>query len=158
MAKMASTFRAILILKRRDAASTKVKDDIPFESFMDLRNAPLSGSSELFPKEAVEKAIEKSSQVFHDKAIRKTNFQGKPAKKSTRRLQFFQSSQQPSLRSILLPSPPGSRLVGVRLRPLHPALRLLPPLTGMGGGRSFEGFWSPSQPWVGGVLKRHLAS
>ena len=49
---------------------------------MDLRNAPLSGPSELFPKEAFGRAIEKSSRVLHDKAIRKAVSQDKLAKKS----------------------------------------------------------------------------
>ena len=48
---------------------TKVKDSILFESFKDLCNFPLSGSSELFPREAVEKATEKSSWVLHYEAI-----------------------------------------------------------------------------------------
>ena len=65
VAKTASSIWANLILKRRDAVLTKVKDSISFESFMDLPDSPLSGSTELFPKEAVEKAIEKSSRVLH---------------------------------------------------------------------------------------------
>ena len=71
VANMASIVWANLILKMRDAVLTKVKDSIPFEFFVDLRNFPLSGSTELFPREAVKKAIEKSSRVLYNEAIRK---------------------------------------------------------------------------------------
>ena len=63
VAKTASIVWANLVLKWRDAVLTKVKDSISFESFMDLRNLPLSGFSKLFPTEAIEKAIEKLSHV-----------------------------------------------------------------------------------------------
>ena len=77
-----------------DAVLTSVRDNISFELFMDLRNILLTGSSELFPKEAVEKAIEKSSQVLHDEAIRKAVSQDKLAKKFMKQLKFSQSSWQ----------------------------------------------------------------
>ena len=38
---------------------------------MDLRNSLLSGSSDSFPKDTVEKVVVKSSCVLHDKAISK---------------------------------------------------------------------------------------
>ena len=68
---------------------------------MDLWNALLSYSSELFPKEVVEKAIVKSSRVVHFEVIRKAVFQKKLTKKSVKRLQFSQSSRrsQPPKRS-----------------------------------------------------------
>ena len=52
----------------------------------------MSGSTELFTKETVEKATEKSSRVLHDEAIRKAVFLDNPSNKSTKRLQFPQSS------------------------------------------------------------------
>ena len=61
---------------------------------MDLPNPPLSGFMALFPKDAVEWAIEKSSRVPHDETIWKAVFLDKPAKKSTKRLRFSQSSRQ----------------------------------------------------------------
>ena len=88
VAKTTPTLSASLILKCRDVVSTKVKDNI-FESFMDLRNAPLSGSSEFFPKDAVEKAIEKSVRVLHNEAIKKSLSLDKPAKKSTMWMTVF---------------------------------------------------------------------
>ena len=57
---------------------------------MDLRNASLSGSSELFPKDAVEK----SSWVLHDETIYKAIALKKPAKKSTKKLQFSKLAWQ----------------------------------------------------------------
>ena len=50
---------------------------------MDPKNSPLSGSAELFLKDAVRKDIEKSSQVglLHDEAILKAVSQDKPVKK-----------------------------------------------------------------------------
>ena len=44
---------ANIILKQHDAMLAKVKDSISFESFVDLRNALLSSSSELFPGEVL---------------------------------------------------------------------------------------------------------
>ena len=46
VAKTASTLWANFVLKRRDAVLAKVKDSISLESFMELRNARLSGSTE----------------------------------------------------------------------------------------------------------------
>ena len=79
VAKIALIMWVNLVLKRHDAVLTKVKDSISFESFMDHRNSLLSGSSELFPAEAVEKATEKSSLVLHDEVIRKAMTAEKPA-------------------------------------------------------------------------------
>ena len=74
------------ILKCQDAVLTKVKDNISFVSFMDLHNSPLSRATELFSKDAVERAVEKSSRGLHGKAIQKAVSLNKPAKKSTKRL------------------------------------------------------------------------
>ena len=60
VAETASTMLANL-LKCRDTALAKVKDNISFESFMDLRNSSLSDSSELSSKDVVKKAIVKAS-------------------------------------------------------------------------------------------------
>ena len=48
VAKTASTIWANTLLKHCDAVHGKVKDNISFESFMELHNAPLPDSAELF--------------------------------------------------------------------------------------------------------------
>ena len=70
------------------SASRKVKDNIS-ESFTELRNTSLSGLTELFPHGALEKMAEKSSQVLHDKAIRKVVMMNKGQKKPAKKLQVF---------------------------------------------------------------------
>ena len=50
----------------------------------------------LFPEEAVEKAIEKSSCVLHDEVIWKVVSTEKPAQKATKCLHFLQSTKRPS--------------------------------------------------------------
>ena len=57
---------------------------------MDLSDTPLSGSAKLFPQEALEKAVERSSQVLHDEVIRKALTINKPPKKAAKRLYFSQ--------------------------------------------------------------------
>ena len=135
---------------------TKVKDNI-FKSFMNLTNALLSGSLELFPKEAVERVIEQLSWFLHNKAIRIEVSQDKPAKKSIKRLQFSQSSRQPqsSKCSALQSTGKSSGRIVVSFA-LHLALRLPPPPDA--GGRSSESFLPPLQLQVGGVLGRHWIS
>ena len=49
------------------------------ESYMDLRNSKISSGEELFPTDVLEKAIEKSSKVFHNEALRKVVTQNKPS-------------------------------------------------------------------------------
>ena len=88
MAKTESTMWANLILKRHDAVLVKVKDNIS-ESFTDLRNSPLSGSSELFHKDAVEKAIVKAGCDLHDEAIRRVVTVEQLSKKHLKHLQLF---------------------------------------------------------------------
>ena len=88
--KTASTVLASVVLKRLDDVLAKVKDSISFESFTKLRNAKLSLSAELFAAEAVEK----SSHVLHDEAIRKAVSAEKLAHKSAKKLYFSQPSQQ----------------------------------------------------------------
>ena len=121
--EMALTLWANLILKRRDAVLTKVKDNIS-ESFMalgmliclvrwicslrKLSRGPLrspAGSSTMRP----------SGKVSQDK----------PAKKLTKCLQFSLSSRQPqsSKRSACLNFRKAS--VGVRFLSIHSALKLL---------------------------------
>ena len=65
-------------LKCRDAVLTKVKDSMSFESFMDLRNSKILTREELFPLEVLDKAIEDSSKVLHDEAIRELVTRDKP--------------------------------------------------------------------------------
>ena len=89
--KMSSTKWANLLLKRGDR---ETEDDIPFKSSIDLCNAPLSGSSGPFLREALEKAVEKSSRVLHDKAIKKSMTQEKPSKKPAKEIQFSQLAHQ----------------------------------------------------------------
>ena len=62
-----------------------------FNPFMDLHNAPLSGSLELLRKEALEKAVEHSSCVLHGEVIWKVVMIEKPLKKPAKHLQFSQS-------------------------------------------------------------------
>ena len=71
----------------------KVKDSINFESFMDLHNAKLSSSTELFSANVLEKAVERSSKVLQDEAIYKTVAQEKPQHKG-KKLHFSQQSCQ----------------------------------------------------------------
>ena len=63
-----------------------------FESFTKLCNAPLSGSTDLFPQDAVERAMENSSHVLHDEAIRKVVTMEKGQKKCAKKLQFYLSA------------------------------------------------------------------
>ena len=93
VAKTASTLWANLLLKCWDTVLIQVKDNILFESFKDLRNSPLYGSMKLFPMDAVELAIEKSSRVLHEEAIWKAVSLDKPAEKSNKWLQFSQYSR-----------------------------------------------------------------
>ena len=88
VATTASTVWSNLVLKRRDAILTKVKGSISFESFMDLHNSPFSESTELFLKEAVEKAVEKSSRVLHDRVIQKAVSAENLAQEATKHLHF----------------------------------------------------------------------
>ena len=60
-----------MLLKRRDAVLGKLKDNMTSESFIDLCDAPLSGSAELFLWKALQKAVEKSCHALHDEAIRR---------------------------------------------------------------------------------------
>ena len=85
VAKMASTLWANVILKQRDAVLAKVKDSVSFESFMDFRNSKISMGEELFPTDVLVKAIEKSSKVLHDEAIRKAVTRNKPSARGKKR-------------------------------------------------------------------------
>ena len=70
----------------------KVKDSISFKSFINLHNAKMSGSTEFFPADVLEKAVEKSSWELHDEAICKALSVDKPPHKSVKKLHFSQSS------------------------------------------------------------------
>ena len=91
--KTALTLWTNVVLKRRDAVLAKVKDSISFESFMDLRITKLSSGSDLFLADVLEKAVERSSKVLHDKAIQKAITQDKPQSKG-KKLHFSQPSCQ----------------------------------------------------------------
>ena len=92
--KTVSTVWANLLLKCHDAVLGKLKDNMSFESFMDLCSVLESGSAELFPQEALERALEKSSCVFHDEAIREVVTIDKLLRKPTKRLQFSHAACQ----------------------------------------------------------------
>ena len=79
VAKTASTLWADIILKRRDSVLAKVTGSLSFESFMNLRNSKISTGEKLFPTDVLDKAIEKSSKVLHDEAIRKAVTRDKPS-------------------------------------------------------------------------------
>ena len=49
----------------------KVKDNMSSDSFMELCDAPLPSFPDLFPCLPLDKAVEKSSHVLHNKAIHK---------------------------------------------------------------------------------------
>ena len=108
----------------------------------------LSGSAELFSKEALEKAVER---VLHDEAIRKAVSLKKPLKKSAKRLRFPQAACKfPPMKH----SGTHSGLPQERVLP-HLLPRLFFHPSDMGGGRSFEGFLPPSKLQVGGILVWH---
>ena len=87
-AKTAFTIWANALFKCRDVVLGKVKDNISFDFFMELHNAPLCGLTKLFPYGALERAAEKSSQVLHDEAIRKVVTMGKKKKQILRKTIF----------------------------------------------------------------------
>ena len=67
--KTALTMWASLLLKCCDAVLGKLKDNMSFDSFMELLNACLSGCSELFPRRSLGKAVEKSKAFFMTKQL-----------------------------------------------------------------------------------------
>ena len=79
VAKTTSTLWANLMLKRRDVVLAKVKDAVSFESFMHLRSSKIWTGEELSLMDILDKAIEKSSKVLHDEAIRKAVTCNKPS-------------------------------------------------------------------------------
>ena len=50
-------------LKYHDAVLAKIKNNVSFVSFMDVRNSPSSESQDVLPKGGVEMPIVKSSRV-----------------------------------------------------------------------------------------------
>ena len=80
-------------LKCCDTVLAKVKNSMSFESFMNLRNTTVSAGTELFPAEVFEKAVEMSSKVLHDEAIRKEVSRDKPTSRG-KKLHFSSSSLQ----------------------------------------------------------------
>ena len=62
--KTAPIIWANALLKSCDAILGKVKDNLSFESYIELGNAPISCLTELFSWSASERAAEKSSQVL----------------------------------------------------------------------------------------------
>ena len=135
----------------------KIEDNISFKLFMDLWNDLLLGSSELFPKEAVEKAVEKSNRVFHDGQFGRPYHRTSQPRSLLRDCSFHIRCCKLGLPNVPFPSPPGSRQGSVLHLPHPLVLRLLPP-AGAGEGRSFKSFSPSSQLQMGGVLGWHRAS
>ena len=126
-------------VKDLEAAARTIMEAMSFKSLMDLRNALLLGSSELFPQ----RMWEKSSRVLHD-------FE-KTVKKS-KTLQFSQLAQQFHVSEC--PGPQSSRPA-----PGKGTLSGSKTLSSSDRrGRSFESFLPPSQLQVGGILGRHWNS
>ena len=92
--KMVLTMWGNLLLKLWDIILGKLRDKVSFNSFMELRNASLSGSLDFFPRNSSDKAVEKSSLVLHDEAVRKAVTLEKPPKKLVKKIQFSQESWQ----------------------------------------------------------------
>ena len=115
-----------------------VKDNVSFESFMEVCNAPLSDSTGLFLLGALERAAEKLSCVLHDEAIWKVVSRDKEQKK----LQFTQLAHGRQSAGLL--DSHSSRTVSGRVLPL-PANE--------GRGRSFKRFLV-SQSTTGGRHSR----
>ena len=90
VAKTVSTICVNALLKRCDAILGKVKNNISYESFMELCNTSFLDSTELFLQDTLERAIEKLSCVFHDEEIWKIVSIDKGQKKSAKKLQFTQ--------------------------------------------------------------------
>ena len=84
----------------------KVKGNISFESFMELRN-----STEWFPWGALERAAKKSGCVFHDEAIRKAVLMDNPQKKPTSVFSLLSQLTGGSQLNVRTPNLPG-RLQG----------------------------------------------
>ena len=110
---------------------------------MGLRNAKVSAGLELFPVEVLEKAVEKSSKVLHDEAIRKAVSSGKPASRE-KKLHFSNTLASGNGCNSSNPrnsqGPRLDRCSGPLPRCCDPPKLLLLPLVG-GRGRSFEGFF-----------------
>ena len=69
-ARIASVFWTNVVFKCRDAVLTKIKISMAFEIKMELRNAPIIGSTELLPSKMVSKAKEKLSRFLRVEAIK----------------------------------------------------------------------------------------
>ena len=72
----------------------KVKDNIKFESFMELHKTPLSSSSELFPCSALKVPAEKLNQVLYNEVIQSAVTIDKGHKKPAKRAVFPVSMQE----------------------------------------------------------------
>ena len=90
MAMTASINWSHLAFKLHNAVLGEVKDNISFESCMELCNAPLSSLTELFLNGALGREAEKSSRVLHDKVTRKAVTMQKKQQKHSKKIQFSQ--------------------------------------------------------------------
>ena len=66
----------------------KLKDNMSFDSFMELLTTPFSSLSDLFLHNSLNKVLKKSSCVLHDEAIQKAVSFEKPSKKWPKKIQF----------------------------------------------------------------------
>ena len=71
VARTSSSIWVNLLLKCRDAVLGKLKDNVSFDSVMELCNTAPSSSYDLFPRDSLDKVVEKSSRILHEEAIRK---------------------------------------------------------------------------------------
>ena len=148
-------------IKRHNAVLGEVKDNISFESCMELCNAPLSSLTELFLNGALGREAEKSSRVLHDKVTRKAVTMQKKQQKPSKKIQF---SQLAPWRQVLRnsDSQPSKTLSGkgssLFFFFFFSRQILLPLLASSGRGKSFEGSLPPSQLQVGGILSQHWHS
>ena len=151
-----SAFSQSLKLTSQEATQMKEVDvRHPQQPPMHLQNAPSSGLSELFPKEALEMAVERSSCVLHDKVIRKAMSLEKPPKKSAKRFQFSQSARQsqPTKRS----GPQSSQPTSGKGTPFSSSSGVKTPSSSIrhGRGRSLQSSLSPFQLHVESILGQH---
>ena len=108
VAKIAPTLWFNALLKHQNSVLGNVKDNMSFNSFMELWNASLSDSPDLFPRSTLGKMGGKSSCVHLDEAIFKAVSLEKPAKAKLKNLHFSQQSWH--AQSAKRPSPRSSQL------------------------------------------------
>ena len=145
--RTSSNIWAISLLMFCNAVLGKVKDNISFESFVELHNVLFSSSAELFPVGVLKRAAEKTSRVFHNEAIRKVVSMDKPWKKPLKHLQFIQSVNHTDTQS--------SRPASGKDSSFSSGSKTF---SGNVGRGSYEGFLPPPQLRVGIIVGWHWLS